>query len=238
MTSRAPRLAVAAHELHSPLAAIGVLAHVLSDQQVTMDVPERAKLAGRIADLAGRLQMLMRRLLTSVQIESGGSQRRSRASPGARGHHRPARARQCRAEVGARALQPRRCRRSRPGRAHHDAGQLHRQRAHLCRTANRDHRVGDATTGPRSRSRDNGPGVPDGLPSRCCSSASPGLQRLSAGSGHRPRLVDRAHAGASGGGRCLVRTRRKWRFSFSAAPAAAGRGHVSGAGGLAWVCRI
>ncbi len=66
-------LAVAAHELHSPLAAIGVLAHVLSDQQVTMDVAERAKLAGRIADLAGRLQMLMRRLLTSVQIESGGS---------------------------------------------------------------------------------------------------------------------------------------------------------------------
>ncbi len=70
-------LAVAAHELHSPLAAIGVLAHVLSDQQVAMDAPERAKLAGRIADLAGRLQMLMRRLLTSVQIDSGSS----RAAP-------------------------------------------------------------------------------------------------------------------------------------------------------------
>jgi signal transduction histidine kinase len=63
-------LAVAAHELHSPLAAIGVLAHVLSDQHVTMDIPERAKLADRIADLAGRLQMLMRRLLTSAQIEA------------------------------------------------------------------------------------------------------------------------------------------------------------------------
>jgi signal transduction histidine kinase len=63
-------LAVAAHELHSPLAAIGVLAHVLSDQQVAMGFPERAKLAERIADLSGRLQMLMRRLLTSVQIEA------------------------------------------------------------------------------------------------------------------------------------------------------------------------
>jgi signal transduction histidine kinase len=66
-------LAVAAHELHSPLAAIGVLAHVLSDQEVTMAVQERAKLADRIGDLAGRLQMLTRRLLTSVQIESDGS---------------------------------------------------------------------------------------------------------------------------------------------------------------------
>jgi len=70
-------LAVAAHELHSPLAAIGVLAHVLADQRVVMETPERAKLAERIADLAGRLQMLMRRLLTSVQIESNGS----RAAP-------------------------------------------------------------------------------------------------------------------------------------------------------------
>jgi signal transduction histidine kinase len=65
-------LAVAAHELHSPLAAIGVLAHVLSDQQATLDIPERARLAERIADLAGRLQMLMRRLLTSAQIEANG----------------------------------------------------------------------------------------------------------------------------------------------------------------------
>jgi signal transduction histidine kinase len=70
-------LAVAAHELHSPVAAIGVLAHVLSDQEVTMEVQERAKLADRIGELAGRLQMLMRRLLTSVQIESDGS----RATP-------------------------------------------------------------------------------------------------------------------------------------------------------------
>jgi signal transduction histidine kinase len=71
-------LAVAAHELHSPLAAIGVLAHVLADQQVSMEIPERAKLAGRIVELSGRLQMLMRRLLTSVQLESDGP----RSAPG------------------------------------------------------------------------------------------------------------------------------------------------------------
>lgn len=71
-------LAVAAHELHSPLAAIGVLAHVLADRQVSMEIPERAKLAERIAELSGRLQMLMRRLLTSVQLEAGGT----RAAPG------------------------------------------------------------------------------------------------------------------------------------------------------------
>jgi signal transduction histidine kinase len=61
-------LAVAAHELQSPLAAIGVLAHVLSDHQVTMNTAERANLAERITDLAGRLQVLLRRLLTSMQI--------------------------------------------------------------------------------------------------------------------------------------------------------------------------
>lgn len=70
-------LAVAAHELHSPLAAIGVLAHVLADRTITMEVQERAKLADRIGELASRLQMLMRRLLTSVQLESDGS----RATP-------------------------------------------------------------------------------------------------------------------------------------------------------------
>src|SRR5215475_13110601 len=61
-------LAVAAHELHSRLAAIGVLAHVLSDQQVDMDTAERANLAERITDLAARLQAVLRRMLTSMQI--------------------------------------------------------------------------------------------------------------------------------------------------------------------------
>lgn len=66
-------LSVAAHELHSPLAAISVLADLLADRQLTMAQPERAKVAGRIAELASRLQVLMRRLLTSAQIEAGGS---------------------------------------------------------------------------------------------------------------------------------------------------------------------
>jgi signal transduction histidine kinase len=71
-------LAVAAHELHSPLAAIGVLAHVLADEQVSMETPERVKLAERIGELSGRLQLLMRRLLTSIKLESDGP----RSAPG------------------------------------------------------------------------------------------------------------------------------------------------------------
>ena len=66
-------LAITAHELHSRLAAIEVLAHVLADEQVTMRFAERAKIAGRIRELAGRMQMLMRRLLKSAQIESDSS---------------------------------------------------------------------------------------------------------------------------------------------------------------------
>jgi signal transduction histidine kinase len=66
-------LAITAHELHSQLAAIGVLAHVLADEQVTVDSAERAKIAGRIKELAGRMQMLMRRLLKCAQIESDSS---------------------------------------------------------------------------------------------------------------------------------------------------------------------
>lgn len=64
-------LSVAAHELHSPLAAIGVLAGLLADQQAELEPRERIQVAERIADLARRLQQLMRRLLTSAQIEAG-----------------------------------------------------------------------------------------------------------------------------------------------------------------------
>jgi signal transduction histidine kinase len=66
-------LAVAAHELQSPLAAMGVLARVLGDRQLSMALPERAKIAERMGELADRLQMMMRRLLTSVRIEAGDS---------------------------------------------------------------------------------------------------------------------------------------------------------------------
>lgn len=52
-------LAITAHELHNRLAAIGVLAHVLSDDQVTVGFAERAKIAGRIRELASRMQMFV-----------------------------------------------------------------------------------------------------------------------------------------------------------------------------------
>jgi signal transduction histidine kinase len=64
-------LAITAHELHSRLAAIGVLAYVLADEQVTMGLAERAKIAARIRELAECMQTLVRRVLTSAQIESG-----------------------------------------------------------------------------------------------------------------------------------------------------------------------
>jgi signal transduction histidine kinase len=68
-------LAVAAHELHSPLAAIGVLAHVLADQQATqatMPPAEVAQVIDRIIGLTGRLQLLVDRLLTAARIDAAG----------------------------------------------------------------------------------------------------------------------------------------------------------------------
>ncbi len=64
-------LAVAGHELRGPLAAIGVLAHVLADDQITLEPGDRAAVAARVADHAGRLQLLVSRLLTSAQIDAG-----------------------------------------------------------------------------------------------------------------------------------------------------------------------
>jgi signal transduction histidine kinase len=63
-------LAVAGHELHGPLAAIGVLAHVLADDQVTLSPADRKSVASRIADHAGRSQRLIGRLLTSARIDA------------------------------------------------------------------------------------------------------------------------------------------------------------------------
>jgi signal transduction histidine kinase len=68
-------LAVAAHELHSPLAAIGVLAHVLADQQAsraTMPPADVAQIIDRIIGLTGRLQLLVDRLLTAARIDAVG----------------------------------------------------------------------------------------------------------------------------------------------------------------------
>lgn len=63
-------VAVAAHELHNPLAAISMLAHVLQDQQATMTATERAQLIDRIAERSTRLQALLRKLLTASRIDA------------------------------------------------------------------------------------------------------------------------------------------------------------------------
>ena len=63
-------LAIAGHELRGPLAAIGMLAHVLADDQIALDLADRAAVAARVADHAGRLQLLVSRLLTSIQIDA------------------------------------------------------------------------------------------------------------------------------------------------------------------------
>ncbi len=57
--------AVAAHELHGPLAALSVLAHVLRDRQAALGPAERARLMARVLDLTDRLQLLVRKLLAA-----------------------------------------------------------------------------------------------------------------------------------------------------------------------------
>jgi signal transduction histidine kinase len=63
-------LAVAAHELHSPLAAISVLTNVLADPQAAASPAERADIADRVVRLTGRLQLLVDRLLMSARIDA------------------------------------------------------------------------------------------------------------------------------------------------------------------------
>jgi signal transduction histidine kinase len=65
-------VAIAAHELHGPLAAVSVLAHVLQDQQATMEREQSAQIIGRIVELTSRLQMLVRNFLTTARIDEGG----------------------------------------------------------------------------------------------------------------------------------------------------------------------
>lgn len=75
LKQRSVVLAVAAHELHSPLAAIGVLAHVLADKQAAQATKPPEEVAGlirRIIDLTSRLQLLMNRLLTAARIDVAG----------------------------------------------------------------------------------------------------------------------------------------------------------------------
>jgi signal transduction histidine kinase len=65
-------VAIAAHELHNPLAAISVLAHVLQDQQDTMTSAQRARIIDQIAERTARLQLLVRKLLTASSIDAAG----------------------------------------------------------------------------------------------------------------------------------------------------------------------
>jgi len=71
-------VAIAAHELHNPLAAISVLAHVLQDQHDTMTAAQRARIIGQIAGRTARLQLLVRKLLTASSIDAAGT----RPAPG------------------------------------------------------------------------------------------------------------------------------------------------------------
>ena len=65
-------VAIAAHELHNPLAAISVLAHVLRDQHDAMAPAQRARIIDQIAERTTRLQLLVRKLLTASSIDAAG----------------------------------------------------------------------------------------------------------------------------------------------------------------------
>jgi signal transduction histidine kinase len=63
-------VAVAAHELRNPLAAIAVLTHTLRDRYAALTEDQRADLIERIAERTDRLQALMRKLLTASRIDA------------------------------------------------------------------------------------------------------------------------------------------------------------------------
>jgi signal transduction histidine kinase len=65
-------VAIAAHELHNPLAAISVMAHVLQDQQAAMTAAQRARIIDSIVERTTGLQRLVRKLLTASSIDAVG----------------------------------------------------------------------------------------------------------------------------------------------------------------------
>jgi signal transduction histidine kinase len=65
-------VAMAAHELRNPLAAIAVLAHTLRDRNTRLTNEQRADIIDRIAERTDRLQALLRKLLTAARIDAAG----------------------------------------------------------------------------------------------------------------------------------------------------------------------
>lgn len=66
-------VAVTAHQLGNPLAAIAVLADVLRDPHAVLSDSERADLISRIAERTAHLQQLIRKLLTAARIDAAGT---------------------------------------------------------------------------------------------------------------------------------------------------------------------
>ncbi|WP_189217683.1 MULTISPECIES: PAS domain-containing sensor histidine kinase [Streptomyces] len=63
-------VAVAAHELRGPLAAISVLAHTLRDAGARLTEEQRTDIAERVIERTERLQTLVRRRLTAARIDA------------------------------------------------------------------------------------------------------------------------------------------------------------------------
>ncbi|MEU6119926.1 ATP-binding protein [Streptomyces sp. NPDC047117] len=67
-------VAVAAHQLHNPLATIGVLADTLLDHRAVLSDRARAAAVHRIAERTAHLQALVRKLLTAARIDAAAPQ--------------------------------------------------------------------------------------------------------------------------------------------------------------------
>ncbi|GGL81553.1 hypothetical protein GCM10010129_26580 [Streptomyces fumigatiscleroticus] len=63
-------VAVAAHQLHNPLATIGLLVDVVRDRRVAADPERRTEILARIAERVTHLQGLVRKLLTASRIDA------------------------------------------------------------------------------------------------------------------------------------------------------------------------
>ncbi|MET9292461.1 ATP-binding protein [Streptomyces sp. NPDC003077] len=63
-------VAVAAHQLHNPLATIGLLVEVLRDRRAAAGAARRTEILARIAERVTHLQGLVRKLLTASRIDA------------------------------------------------------------------------------------------------------------------------------------------------------------------------